>query len=267
MYNANLYLPQEPFEGTFAQLLPLLREHPEYVAYRTGSMKALIRGLDRDGVGGAEGELDAVLRYFFDSEPAGRKALILVGTPGGGRAHRQRFDDLKRIRRSREQALCLEGCPLHDNPLSLLFMVPRVARVRFNGTISAALPEAIAIVSKLKLVPVLNWNNPAVDQIVSAHDVEKSGEGLAKLALASIKDFVSLVVYGLDLPISTRESLQAMPCPRCQALVDGKFVKPIEIADFPVGAWQPALDQGIVETTNSPSAREDSVCAEGLNWR
>jgi serine protein kinase len=266
-----LYLPQDPFEGTFAELLPVLKEYPGYVASPKGTLERLIMRLGRDEVRTAEvrelyadQSLDALKAFkdFYGTEladnefmttylgpalqghGADKKAALFIGPPGAGKS--DKVEALKRIWRSGEPMPALDGCTIHDNPLNLLFMVSRVAIKRVNGKASKALPEATSIIEKMNLTEVIDWTLPAVKALVAKTGIEATNAGLAQLALSSDEDFVSVVVYGLGLPKSTRNSI-GLPCPKCQDRVYGEFADAVEIADFPMDAMLPALGHGLVD--------------------
>jgi len=266
-----LTLPQDPFEGSFAQLLPVLHEFPGYVASPKGTINRLIARRGRNELRTAQvrelyadPSLEALNAFgnFFGTElsdnefmntylgpalmghGADKKASLFIGPPGAGKS--DKVEDMKRIWRSGEPMPALEGCSIHDNPLNLLYMVPRVAINRVGGKASKALAEATSIIEKLNLVAIINWDLPAVKQIVSKTAVERTNESLAALSLADGEAFVSLACFGMGLPKATRNSI-GLPCPRCQDRVIGKFCTAIEIADFPMGAMIPALGHGLVD--------------------
>ena len=264
-------LPVDPFEGTFKELLPQLKIYPGYVASPKDTLARLIarRGIDEARTAAVQelyGNPALVARKafanFFGTElpdndfitnylhpaleghGADKKAALFVGPPGAGKS--DKVEDLKRIWRSGEPMPCLEGSPIHDNPLNLLYMIPRVAIHRTGGKASQALPEAARIIGSLDLVDVLDFNLPQCKSVVTKNGVEKTNESLAALALGDTEAFVSLVVYGLGLPKSTRNSI-GLPSPQSQDRVFGEFCTPVEIADFPMGAMLPALGHGIVD--------------------
>jgi serine protein kinase len=264
-------LPVDPFEGTFKELLPQLKIYPGYVASPKDTLARLIarRGIDeartaavqelygnpalvaRKAFGNFFGtelpDNDFITNYLhpaLEGHGADKKAALFVGPPGAGKS--DKVEDLKRIWRSGEPMPCLEGSPIHDNPLNLLYMIPRVAIHRTGGKASQALPEAARIIGSLDLVDVLDWNLPQCKAVVTKNGVEKTNESLAALALGDTEAFVSLVVYGLGLPKSTRNSI-GLPSPHSQDRVFGEFGPAVEIADFPMGAMLPALGHGIVD--------------------
>jgi len=164
MDTKKLTLPQDPFEGTFAALLPVLPDFPGYVASPKGTIDRLIARRGRNEARTAivrelyaDPSLEALNAFgnFFGTEladnefmttylgpalmghGADKKASLFIGPPGAGKS--DKVEDIKRIWRSGEPMPCLEDCPIHDNPLNLLFMVPRVAITRVGGKLSQAL--------------------------------------------------------------------------------------------------------------------------------
>lgn len=264
-------LPVDPFEGTFKELLPLLKTYPGYVASPKDTLARLIlrRGINAERTAAIQelhGDPSLVARNAFgdfygteladnefitayllpalEGHGADKKAALFIGPPGAGKS--DKVEALKRIWRTGEPMPCLEGSPIHDNPLNLLFMIPRVATHRAGGKASKALPIAAEIVESLDLLAVCDFNRPQAKAVVSKSGVELTNEGLAALSLRDTEAFVSLVVYGLGLPKSTRNSI-GLPSPQSQDRVFGKFCEAIEIADFPMGAMLPALGDGIVD--------------------
>lgn len=271
MNTNKLVLPVDPFEGTFKELLPQLKVYPGYVASPKDTLARLIerRGINAERTAAIQelhGDPSLVARNafsnFFGTEladnefitsylkpaleghGADKKAALFIGPPGAGKS--DKVEDLKRIWRSGEPMPCLLDSPIHDNPLNLLFMVPRVATFRTGGKQSKALPEAARIVESLDLLNVLEFDRPAVKAIIAKTGVELTNESLGALALSDVEAFVSVVVYGLGLPKSTRNSI-GLPSPICQDKVYGEFCEGIEIADYPMGAMIPALGDGIVD--------------------
>ena len=266
-----LELPQDPFEGTFAQLLPEIKKYPGYVASPKGTLNRLIQKMGRNEERTAvvrelfaDQSLEALKAFqnFFGTEladnefmtafvgpalqghGADKKAALFIGPPGAGKS--DKVEDLKRIWRTGEPMPALDGCPIHDNPLNLLFMVPRVALQSVGGKASKALPECTRIVESLNLLDVLSWDEPEVAGLMQKLGAERTAGDLARIALGNVEDFVSIVTYGLELPKSTRNSI-GLPCPHCQAKVYGKYADKVEIADFPMDAMLPALGHGIVD--------------------
>jgi predicted Ser/Thr protein kinase len=272
-HNIKLDLPQDPFEGSFAELLPQLKVFPGYVASPKGTLNRLIQKMGRNEARTAvvrelyaDQSLEALNAFsnFFGTEladnefmtsyvgpalqghGADKKAALFIGPPGAGKS--DKVEDLKRIWRTGEPMPALEGCPIHDNPLNLLFMVPRVALASVGGKASKALPETLRIVSSLKLLDVLSFDEPEVRTYLKRNGVngDATNDDLARIALGNVEDFVSIVTYGLELPKSTRNSI-GLPCPHCQDRLFGKYSEKVEIADFPMGAMLPALGHGIVD--------------------
>jgi serine protein kinase len=264
-------LPVDPFEGSFKELLPQLKLFPGYVASPKGTLERLIarRGIDADRTAEIQelhGDPSLVAMKAFsdfygtelsdnqfmttylhpalEGHGADKKAALFIGPPGAGKS--DKVEALKRIWRSGEPMPCLEGCSIHDNPLNLLFMIPRVATKRVNGKSSLALPEAARIIAAMNLVDTLNWDAPQCRNAVAKSGVERTNESLAALALSDAEAFVNVAVYGLGLPKSTRNSI-GLPCPDCQERVYGEFGEAIEIADFPMGAMLPSLGHGLVD--------------------
>lgn len=267
-------LPEDPFEGPFSQLLTVLPERPGYVASPKGTIVRLIDALGIDpeqtaaiqelygnptlvayrafsdfhGTSIADNDLMTdYLRPALEGHGADKQNALLIGPPGAGKS--AKVDRIKDIWRSGEPLPALADCPIHDNPLNLLFMVPRVAVHASQGRISRAVPHAAATIKSLRLLELLDWNNTRCKEIVASKGIELTNENLARLALRDVDAFVSLCVYGLGLPKATRNTI-GMPCPFCQERVFGQFEykgNACDIADFQMGAMIPALGHGLVD--------------------
>lgn len=266
------FLPKDPYKGNFANLLPLLRQNPYWVASGKATLERLIL---REGINearteelrrlhgsetilafnafkkffGIEASIYEFVKNYLGAAVAGhgvdKQAPLFVGPPGSGKSDTVKA--IKKIWRKGEPMPELEGTPCHENPLNLLFMVPLVAVKRADGKYSEAPQQATEIVSKLNLLDVIDWSEPEVKQLVDKHDLEKTNESIAALACADVDDFVSLVAYGLGLPKSTRNNI-GMPSPHVQARLYGTHGRVLtEIAEYPMGVMIPALGHGLVD--------------------
>lgn len=255
----SLWLPSDPFSGTFANLLPLVKQHPALVE---SSKARLYRLIIRQGVDelrsaalqriygkeslraykafsnfyGVELSIDAMMNAFFGAAMAGaeadKQALLLIGPPGAGKS--DQVQCIKNIYRGAEPMPFLAGSPVHDNPLSLLFMIPLIARKRANGKAAETKREATRLIESLHLADLIDWDDTTVGELLSKHGVtDKSAAGLA--AIRDVEDFVSVVTFGLGLPKVTRNNI-GKPDPYSRERVMGQFddTKVIELAEFPI---------------------------------
>lgn len=267
-----LFLPEDPFEGTFKQLLPELRENPYWVASGKSTLERLIfrHGVNEQRTAeiqtnygsevltafnafkdffGIEASIYFFVKNYLGSATEGhgadKQAALFVGPPGSGKS--EAVAAIKKIWRTGEPMPALGGCPVHDNPLSLLFMVPRIAVHRAEGKYSKAPQFAAEIIEALGVVDVIDWDDAQVRSLAEKNGTEKDARSLGALACADVDDFVSIVCYGLGLPKSTRNNV-GLPCPECQAKLLGEHGREtVEMADFPMGAMLPALGHGLVD--------------------
>lgn len=267
--NSILYLPQDPFEGSFKDLLKVLSARyaretggqflPAYVEPSKGRFLRLALRMGTDELRSAEIQrvygIDSLLAYkafstkFFGVETsvqgimvnylyaammgheADKQALTLIGPPGAGKS--DIVERVKEIYRTSEPIPFLDGSPVHANPLSLLFTIQRVARQRAKGKLEGTRAETARIITSLGLEQLIDWDEPAVKEIVDRYEISKDAAGLAKINI--VNDFVDLVVYGMGLPRATRNNI-GKPDPYSMDRVLGEFNKEnvVEIADFPI---------------------------------
>lgn len=269
---SKLYLPKDPFEGNFRTLLPLLRDNPYWVSSGKATLERLIL---REGINeartdelrrlhgsetllafnafrdffGIEASIYAFVKNYLgaavEGHGADKQAPLFVGPPGSGKS--DAVAAIKKIWRKGEPMPELGGSQHHENPLNLLFMVPRVAVHQAKGKNSLAPGFAAKIVESLNLVEVIDWTEPQVKELVAKHGLEKDSASIGALACADVDEFVSLVVYGLGLPKSTRNNI-GLPSPAVQSRLYGTHGRAVtEIADYEMGVMLPALGHGIVD--------------------
>jgi len=238
-------LPEEPFTGTFASLLAAAREHPAYVESAKARMYRLImrqgknelrseklqRIFGKDTIvaynafkefHGIEPAIHRVVTEYFGAAVRGAEAdkqvLVLIGPKSSGKS--QFVKKLKKILKGCEPLPFPAECPMHENPLNLLFLVHEVAQEAARGKKTSAKAVRQEILKGLGIVDKLSFSGRDAQKVLKDHDIEPTLEGLASLADA--EDLVSAIVFALGLPRSTRANL-GHPCPFCQEKVLGKF--------------------------------------------
>lgn len=270
--NKKLWLPEDGFDGNFKALLHNVSNNPGWCASAKWNLARLIarQGIDEDrtaavrelhGNGnivalkafkdfyGIEKVIyDFFVHYLCNAAAGGgadKKFALFVGPVGTGKSHL--LNKLKALWRQCEPLPALSDCPKGCNPLNLLYMVQRVATHFAKGKRSAARSYAESMLTDWEIAERLDWALPEVESICAAHDIEENAQGLARVAMNDEDDFVTLVTAGLSLPSSTRNGL-GYPCPFCQARVLGLFGRAqIDIAQFPIGAIEPASGQKVVD--------------------
>lgn len=271
-----LYSRPEPFEGTFAAFLKELVEYPCLVEsaksrlyrliMRRGEEKARterIRSLyGRESLTaynafsmfhGIEHHIDTVVTNYLGAAVMGseadKQALVVIGPPGSGKS--DFFTEVKKLYRTAEPFPYLVHSPVKDNPLNLLFLIPRVARERARGNIEKTRQEALRILTELELDQVCDFQLPDAKAVFDKNNLEPV---VASLVDMQPDDMVSAIVYGLGLPRCTRNNI-GRPAPHVQAAVMGKYQwargGAIEIAQYPVASSYFDLDDegagGIVD--------------------
>jgi serine protein kinase len=249
---------EEPFSGSFAELLGEIKKYPAMVESAKARLHRLItrygiderRSAEIQRIYGKEGLVayNAFSSFYGIDSPiylvvnnylgaavmgaeADKQALVVIGPPGSGKS--DFFTRVKQIYRTAEPIPYLGGSRIHDNPLNILFMIDRVARERSGGKMSNKKGEVVKILNSLGIADLINWNAPDCAAVITRNGVTPDVEGLASLP---VDDMVSAIVFGLGLPRSTRNNI-GRPEPMVQDLLLGKFVNkgaPIDIADFPI---------------------------------
>src|SRR5215471_1803387 len=193
-----LILPSDPFKGTFAELLKLVKKHPALVeSSKSRFMRLAIRmGVNEERSAaiqriygtesltsyqafkdfyGVEPSVQAVMNNFFgaalEGHGADKKALTLIGPPGAGKS--DIVLQLKKIYRTSEPIPFNERCPVHDNPMGLLFMVPLLARHTAKGRSEQTRVEAAKLIESLGLLDegFVNYTSGEGAAILRKHNV------------------------------------------------------------------------------------------------
>ena len=258
MNDNRLFSREEPFTGTFVDLLGEIKKYPAMVESAKARLHRLIvrQGINEQRsseIQRAYGKESLVSYNAFSSfygidapiynvvnnylgaavmgAEADKQALVVIGPPGAGKS--DFFTRVKQIYRTAEPIPFLGGSRLHDNPLNILFMIDRVARERSGGKMAAKKAETIAILESLGIADLINWNASDTKAVLQRNGVTSDLAGLAQL---SPDDLVSAIVFGLGLPRSTRINI-GRPEPMILDALLGKFVnkgQPIEMAQFPI---------------------------------
>ena len=167
-----------------------------------------------------------------------KQALVLIGPPGAGKS-----DFVTRIKQLYRQSApipYLKHSRIHDNPLSLFYMVQFAAEQQADaeGLLDEAFTDRVIelkaqILTDCGLDSLLDFDNASLKAVVNGAGVSASIEGLARLESDSL---VTAIVAGLGLPRSTRSAV-GNPEPMVQAAVLGQYGfkgKAIKIADYPI---------------------------------
>lgn len=170
---------------------------------------------------------------------ASKQIFVAIGPKGSGKS--QFFNTLKRLVRKAEPVPFNWDCPVHDNPLSLLYMVTTLAERQidkeddFDDYLTRLAEIRLEILESLGLRELIDFSHPKVVSLLKKNDAEVSLEGLS--TVDEIEDVVSVVVFGLGMPEGTRGAV-GHPCPFCQARVLGLWEhegNAIPLAQMPVG--------------------------------
>ena len=197
--------------------------------------------------------IDAPLwRFYNDYVVAGasngeasKQIFVAIGGKGSGKS--QFFNALKRLIRKAEPVPYNHGCPVHDNPLSMLNMITTLAEQKidseddFDDYLTRITEIKLEILQSLGLEGVLDFTNSKVASILRKNDAELSLAGVATL---DTDDIVSAIIFGLGMPEGTRGAI-GHPCPFCQAAVLGLYEhkgRAVPLADFPVGWFRFSTD-------------------------
>jgi serine protein kinase len=267
----SLYLPEVPFTGTLVDLLAHAKAHPFAVA---SSKATLHRLIVREGVNvlrsekiqriygkeivaynafsgfhGIEPYIHAFVTDFLGAAVKGAEAdkqvAVLIGPKGSGKS--QFVKALKKLLTRCEPLPFLEGCPMHENPLNALFLIPEVAQLASKREKRATREIQLEILQSLKLDELIDWSAEDVRKILKAQDVEPTLAGLSEIR--DVDALVSAIVFGLGLPRSTRANI-GHPCPYCQERALGQFdaeAKVTSLAEFPIDSfWFKDDQQGSV---------------------
>lgn len=167
------------------------------------------------------------------------QVIVLIGPKGSSKS--QFVKKLKRILKGCNPVPMVEGCPQRENPLNLLFLVHEVAEKRALETSESPSKIRLQILQDLGLETLINWENEDVREVLESNGIEASLAGLASLKDA--EDLVSAVVFGLELPRSTRANV-GHPCMACQERALGSFGKQqVELAKTPICSFTFKDDQ------------------------
>ncbi len=107
--------------------------------------------------------IDALLHRFVNdfviagasNGEAAKQIFVAIGGKGSGKS--QFFNALKRLVRKAEPVPYNHGCPVHDNPLSLLYMIPTLAERKIDS--EDAFDDYLARIAEIKLeiLESLGW--------------------------------------------------------------------------------------------------------------
>lgn len=261
--NEALYLPRDPFPHPFPGLKPILRDLLKVIrknpAYVESTHSAFHRLNARNGIDEARTAavqrltgnenlvaFSAVTGTFFGVEEAvheietgyglqaakgGRarkKALVITGSPGAGKSDFVNFEQ-RNVMRRREPVPVLKFGINFVNPLNALYLAKLIAETKSEGIYDRTVEELVKIIDSLDLTgdAALSTGNPEVKRILAKHGVEGvTSQDLAEICMASEKDFVSAICFGLDLPAATVDALYPSA-----GLVD-PFVKDVVLGRF-----------------------------------
>jgi len=241
------FLPRDPFPHSFPGLKPVLRDvlkvarkHPAYFESTHSAFHRLNarHGIDESRTNevqrltgnenltayskvtskffGVEEPVFQILTgYGLQAKEGGRarkKALVITGSPGAGKSDFVNFEQ-RDVLRTREPIPVLKFGVNFVNPLNALYLVKLVAETQAHGIYDETLAKMEEIITGLDLTgdSALNFNNPELIKVARKHDFKAGQEltaaDLAKIAMASEKDFVQVVCFGLDLPASSVDAL------------------------------------------------------------
>jgi predicted Ser/Thr protein kinase len=263
--SSKLWLPEEPFTGTFREFLPYAKENPFSVASAKATMWRLVirqgineertaRNLARFGTYipsynafkefyGVDRQIHIYVADYLGAAVNGGEAdnqvLVFIGPKGSGKS--QFVKKNKTIVKSCEPLPCLKGSPMRANPLNLLYMIPVVAKaVALEKKVSLAKARA-ELLAELGLDGEnggveLNWNNSDLIAAFQAAGVDEVNfDGLTQIS--DEEQLVSAIVFGMDLPRSTRNNI-GRPDPYVKAHVLGTFdFEKFGLATYPVDSF------------------------------
>lgn len=262
---SKLWLPEEPFSGTFRSFLPYAKEHPFSVASAKSTMWRLIirQGIDEKRTERLQARFGTYIpaynafKEFYGVErnihifvadylgaavnggEADNQVLVLIGPKGSGKS--QFVKKTKTILKSCEPLPFLKGSPMRGNPMNLLYLVPVVAKAN-------ALEKKVSVAKARRELLVelgldgseggveLNWENSDLIAAFQAAGVDEVNfEGLCRIE--DEEHLVSAVVFGMDMPRSTRNNI-GRPDPFVKAHVLGKFeFEKFGLADYPIDSF------------------------------
>jgi serine protein kinase len=260
------YLPRDPYPHPFPGLKPILRDLLKVLrknpAYVESTHSAFHRLNSRGGIDTARtaevqkltgnenltaytrvtkkffGVEEAVYKvltdYGLQAKKGGRtrrKALLLTGSPGAGKSDFVNFE-ARDVMRTREPIPVLKYGVNWVNPLNALYLIKLVAETKAGGLYDGTLAEMAKIIDELDLQgdSALNFNNTELVRVTKGYGFKAGQEltsaDLATIGMASEKDLVAVICFGLDLPASTVDALYQSP-----TLCD-PFVKDVVLGRF-----------------------------------
>lgn len=254
-WSPNKYL-ETPYQGTLANMLPLLLESPYLVESAKESYARLIVE------GGVEPLSEAICKRNYGGEPvciykvfeslygldeplhkmvtqyflaaaengeADRQILLLVGGPGTAKTDISHI--LFYLKMMSAPVPYPMFCRHHCNSLSLINWLPHeVAQqaARKGGTVQKHLED---ILESLHLQRLIQWD--LLEECKPEVYAKIKGKTLKALAALKPNDLADAIVFGLGLSEATRANI-GKPCPDCRARVLGLFEEPVSIADMPM---------------------------------
>ncbi|MBX9673673.1 MAG: hypothetical protein K2X70_09540 [Candidatus Obscuribacterales bacterium] len=260
-----LWLPEEPFSGSFRDFLPHAMENPFSVASAKAQLWRLImrQGIDEERTArlqakfgtyipaynafkefyGVERQIHIVVADYLGAAVNGGEAdnqvLVMIGPKGSGKS--QGVKKMKTILKSSEPLPFLAGSPMRGNPLNLLYMIPVVAKAKAIANKTSLAKARAEILASIGLDGKeggvqLNFANNEVQRVFRQAGVDKANfEGLCQIEDEEL--LVSAIVFGMNLPRSTRNNI-GRPDPFVKAHALGKFgFEQHELGNYPIDSF------------------------------